>query len=211
MLMSSAGSAAIIIPQVPEKVSILPETKDYRPKVVFRRDASVISLEGGDGDLAGEVFTCDGGTVRFRIADTQRSISEVLATVGMSERPDAFAVMVFTQRRHDGFPLILRMRARRDEREGVIGVLTVVDLDERRHVPKTLLRATFGLTVAEAAIASALAEGETLQDIAARTGVRMSTLRTQLTSVLAKTGTSRQAQLICLLAKLVAVSEGEPA
>jgi DNA-binding CsgD family transcriptional regulator len=54
----------------------------------------------------------------------------------------------------------------------------------------------FALSPAEADLAVGLAQGETLQEIADRRQVRISTVRSQFQSVLAKTGTRRQSELI---------------
>ena len=62
--------------------------------------------------------------------------------------------------------------------------------------------ALFGLTPAEARLAQALLEDVTVEDYAARQGVRVSTVRTQLQALLRKTGTERQASLLLLLSGL---------
>lgn len=54
----------------------------------------------------------------------------------------------------------------------------------------------FGLTPAEARLAVQLAAGHALADIAQFNGVNISTLRAQLRAVYAKTGTSKQAELV---------------
>lgn len=61
-----------------------------------------------------------------------------------------------------------------------------------------LVRATFRLTPAEAALAVAVAEGETLRQCAERRGVAIGTVRSQMKAVLAKTGCRRQADLVRL-------------
>jgi DNA-binding CsgD family transcriptional regulator len=61
------------------------------------------------------------------------------------------------------------------------------------------LSSRFLLTPAEAQIALGIADGETLAAIAEARGVSVSTARTQLKSVFAKTGTHRQAELVALL------------
>lgn len=61
----------------------------------------------------------------------------------------------------------------------------------------------FGLTVAEARLLQRLAEGRTLEQAARDNGVRASTVRSQLLSVLAKTGCARQVDLLALVARLV--------
>lgn len=64
---------------------------------------------------------------------------------------------------------------------------------------------TFGLTPAEARLAVTLASGVAVKTIAAQRRVEVSTVRTQLRSILAKTGTNRQAELVRVLLGLPAV------
>lgn len=71
------------------------------------------------------------------------------------------------------------------------------------EVPKAeILQGLFDLTLAEARVARAIAEGQTLEQIAAKLSVSRETVRTQLKAVLAKTGTCRQVDLVALLACL---------
>lgn len=65
-----------------------------------------------------------------------------------------------------------------------------------------MLAALFGLTAAEAALAADLSAGRSLADIAEARGVRISTVRSQLSSILLKTGTDRQGSLVRLLTAL---------
>lgn len=57
----------------------------------------------------------------------------------------------------------------------------------------------FGLTPAEGRLAMHLADGKRLKDIATIFGVSMSTLRTQLSSVLKKAGVERQTDLVRII------------
>jgi DNA-binding CsgD family transcriptional regulator len=65
-------------------------------------------------------------------------------------------------------------------------------------------RMLFDLTAAESRLVCALAEGRNLGEIAAEAGNSIHTVRTQLKSALAKTGTARQAELVALLLKSAA-------
>lgn len=67
-----------------------------------------------------------------------------------------------------------------------------------RIAPDALV-ALFQLTLAEARLASALVGGDSLDDYAQRRGVAVGTVRYQLKQVLAKTGASRQADLVRLV------------
>jgi DNA-binding CsgD family transcriptional regulator len=64
------------------------------------------------------------------------------------------------------------------------------------------LRDLLGLTVAEARLTAALAQGHSLVDAARRLGIAHNTAKVQLRAVFAKTGVNRQAQLVALLASL---------
>ncbi len=81
-------------------------------------------------------------------------------------------------------------------------VLILVDL-ERSPLPRPgVLQRMFGLTPAEAKLAIEIASGQTPAEIAAENLVSMATVRSQLASVLAKTQTRRQAELVALLARI---------
>ncbi|CAM5179980.1 hypothetical protein CDEF62S_04350 [Castellaniella defragrans] len=66
------------------------------------------------------------------------------------------------------------------------------------------LRALFKLSQREAELACALLDGLSLRETADRRGVGVTTLRSQLASLFVKTGTSRQGQLVALLARATA-------
>jgi DNA-binding CsgD family transcriptional regulator len=76
----------------------------------------------------------------------------------------------------------------------------IVVVDPQHHSPSEAdLAEFFGLSPAEARLAAALLTGKTLSQIAASTGVRITTLRTQLGSILRKVGAERQSDLIRIL------------
>jgi DNA-binding CsgD family transcriptional regulator/PAS domain-containing protein len=78
-------------------------------------------------------------------------------------------------------------------------LLFVFDPDAVPSLTTARVRKLFGLTDAEARLAVSLSGGMTLDDIANERPVSLNTLKTQLKSIFAKTGTRRQAELISLL------------
>ncbi len=68
------------------------------------------------------------------------------------------------------------------------------------------LQALFGLSLAEALVAIALSQGEATRDIAVARGVTEHTVRSQIKSLMAKTGCRRQGQLVSLIASLPPVA-----
>jgi DNA-binding CsgD family transcriptional regulator len=83
-------------------------------------------------------------------------------------------------------------------------LVIVVDLDARAVPAETHLRQALALTPAEARLAQQLAGGEALDAAADLLQIGKETARSQLKAVFAKTDTSRQAELVALLARLLA-------
>jgi DNA-binding CsgD family transcriptional regulator len=65
--------------------------------------------------------------------------------------------------------------------------------------PVELVQTLFDLTPAEARVARSLASGKTVEAIATEGGVSLTTVRTHVRGVLAKTGCERQAEVVALL------------
>lgn len=81
-------------------------------------------------------------------------------------------------------------------------LLILIDLAVRTQVCAPALEKIFGLTTAEGRLAAELSRGVPLATIAQSRKVSIATLRTQLASIFAKTGTSRQPELVALLARV---------
>jgi DNA-binding CsgD family transcriptional regulator len=83
------------------------------------------------------------------------------------------------------------------------GDLAIVIVERPEASPPSLrahLQARFGLTPAESSVALMTADGEGLKSVAERLGLSITTIRTHVHRVFAKTDTRRQAQLAQLLA-----------
>lgn len=80
--------------------------------------------------------------------------------------------------------------------------LIVQDMNEELDLSPDTLWRTFRLSNAESELARRLLQGDTVGDVAFDAGVSKQTLRNQLSSIMKKTSTSRQAQLVSLLTKL---------
>lgn len=78
-------------------------------------------------------------------------------------------------------------------------VAVFISVSGRAHLCVEALSALYGLTPAEAKLASLLADGLTLENAANNLGRSIQTARSQLKSVFAKTQVSRQAELITRL------------
>ena len=81
-------------------------------------------------------------------------------------------------------------------------MIVMVDLNLPLLPSAAILATAFSLTRAEAQMAADLAAGKSLRAIAQRRKVTIMTMRAHLKSVLAKTRTHRQAELVALLSRL---------
>jgi DNA-binding CsgD family transcriptional regulator len=88
-------------------------------------------------------------------------------------------------------------------------LLICVDLNASQPASSKPLQSVFGLTHCEAYLAAQLCTGATLRQIAARREIGIGTVRGQLKSIFIKTGTTRQPELVALLAKLTCLNEVE--
>ena len=93
--------------------------------------------------------------------------------------------------------------------EGAGLAVLLVDPEDCPDLSPSLLQQVFGLTKSEARLASGLLCGQSLEEIAAATGVSLGTVRSQIKAVFAKTHTHRQAQLVGLLTRLALISESK--
>jgi len=81
-------------------------------------------------------------------------------------------------------------------------LLAMNELFPAGAIPNLWLSQLFGLTPAESSVTNWLVSGRTIDEYAQDRGVSPATVRSQLKTVLAKTGMSRQAQLVAALARL---------
>lgn len=84
-------------------------------------------------------------------------------------------------------------------------ILVIVDPDVNRDAQQTILAQAFNLTAAEIRVALALGRGLDLKDVAEAHSVSLNTVRVQVKSLLAKTDTHRQAELVALISRLAMI------
>ena len=80
-----------------------------------------------------------------------------------------------------------------------LAIIFVADPERDAEIPEPLLRALYGMTPTEAAVARLIAKGRGVKAAARAMGIAPSTARTHLHRVFAKTETGRQAELAHLL------------
>lgn len=156
-------------------------------------------LSRDDGITLGE------GRLQFRDKRATAAFSSALLGVTALTLRDEPAQSFPSLRTAEGRPYLVTVRAvSLPETElappGQAKALVFVrDPSELSDLDDELLRQSFGLTNAETKLASLVDRGLTLEEVAARRGVAITTVRTQLYSLMDKLGVNRQAQLIRLL------------
>jgi DNA-binding CsgD family transcriptional regulator len=83
-------------------------------------------------------------------------------------------------------------------------IVVLRDPDRRASVSAEVVARLFGLTPAEAALATLLAQGFDIDEAAETLGIRRNTARSQLQSIFTKTDAKRQSELIRLILSSVA-------
>lgn len=176
---------------------------------------ATIGIPGAVVDGAGRVLAANHGfeqlapRVRFgafdRLSLSAREADQMLRTA----MDGAAAVMAEEVRSipfpasDDSPPLVLHVVPVRGAANDIFrraAALVVVTPVTMPNAPlREVLFGLFDLTPAEARVAAALVRGGSVESVAAAIGVSIETVRTQLKSVMAKTGTNRQTELVLLL------------
>jgi DNA-binding CsgD family transcriptional regulator len=109
-------------------------------------------------------------------------------------------------RRREKSPVVLRVLpvhgAARTPFLGARALLTLTAIEPRAAPKPALLARAFGLTPAEARLASIIAEGLNPERAAEELAISKVTARNQLGAIFAKTSTHRQSELVALLSRL---------
>lgn len=77
----------------------------------------------------------------------------------------------------------------------------VQDPGETAPMPAEALAELYGLTLAESRVLEHIGQGETPQEAAERLGISLTTVKTHLQRIFAKTETTRQADLVRLVTR----------
>jgi DNA-binding CsgD family transcriptional regulator len=173
-------------------------------QIIYSNAQADLSLRKADGirSVGGRISTTNGRT-------TERLSGLIRTSVATAAGQEGTAGGAVSVPRSGRLPLSLLVAPFRPARNGFglpFPSALVFIRDPEGATPATsALQSLFGLTPAEASIAAALAGGQSLEEISVAHGIRVGTARTHLKSILAKTGTNRQAQLVTLLLHSVAV------
>jgi DNA-binding CsgD family transcriptional regulator len=149
-------------------------------RTIFRGVAPLALCDAGSHDALRRALaaakTRVSGALRLRDRTARAVVSAVVVPLGASDRatPDSEATIL----------------------------LAMNELFPTGAIPNVWLSQLFGLTPTESSVTNWLVTGRPIEEYAQDRGVSLATVRSQIKTVLAKTGMSRQVQLVAALARL---------
>jgi DNA-binding CsgD family transcriptional regulator len=179
---------------------------DSDGRVIQANRAAERVLQRGDG-----LTVRDGKLGALHVFDSARFEASIAAAA--AEQKTGAAIGRMRIRRHDGHPPYMLTVAPLGADLALYGrslaLIVFGDPDEKTPSERELAE-FFRLSPAESRLAVALLAGKKLVEIAGDFGVQITTLRTQLSSILRKTGVTRQVDLIRLLSNIPMIPGGAP-
>lgn len=159
------------------------------------------------------------GTLRLSNADADVRFQQLLKTcITTSRLPTVMSGNVLAAPRPGRLPLNLVVVPYRSNTRSHTAIMqpshvivVIFDPERPRVTPTSVLRELYALSESEATVCWRIANGESIDEIAAAEQLSKETVRSQLKRVFAKTGTKRQAELMRLVLIGPAAIGGVPA
>ncbi len=171
------------------------------PALVFAANGKVTAANNAIEALEGLIQWRSADRIAFadRAADAQfqQGLAALNAPAGAA--PWSFAIRSGAGRPAMVAHIVPVRRTARDIFALSAGVLMLTPLTLSAAPPVELVQSLFDLTPAEARVARNLTAGQSVEQMAAGSGVAPSTIRSHVRGVLEKTGCKRQAEVISLL------------
>jgi len=164
---------------------------------------NILELNAEASRLIGPMVDVVNKTMNFRDANSSDRFHRMVASA--LKREQSFVNQALTAEVLDGQgrPLLIRAVSLEGKGRFVFSNASVLLLIKPRVQTRSMILAkTYRLTPTETRIVEALSSGISVQDIAANTGVKAETIRTQLKAIFSKTDTHRQSQLVALFSAL---------
>jgi DNA-binding CsgD family transcriptional regulator len=176
---------------------------DADGQIVELNPAAERILQRNDGLLVRK-----GKLALLRVPENAK-LEQLLAIAAESTKSKTSIGHILVGRRghRQAYPLtVASLRPELSHREQPLAMVVVTD--PAGPVPASRqLTELFGLSAAECRLAVALTKGQTLRNITIESGLQITTLRTQLTSILKKVGVRRQAELVRVLSRIPTIGD----
>ncbi len=183
---------------------------DHERRIAYRNAAAAQLL--ARGDVASEVD----GAIGFLSGSIDQEVTIALRELGLAPAGTYAQTAVLSDRkflrlaRKDGHSVAAMLVALRPEASiGSFGrapraLLTIFEPEQALDIDPLLLSALFGLAPAESRLAARIVNGRSPEQCATDLEVKISTIRTRLAAIYAKTGASGKADLIRLVVSATA-------
>lgn len=106
--------------------------------------------------------------------------------------------------------VVIPLRALQQPFSSPMCLVLLIDPEKPLDVPGIFVRRYFGLSPSEHEIVLLLCKGQSVNEIANARGTSLATARSQLKSIYAKTGVSRQSELVAKIAGIASISLVDP-
>jgi DNA-binding CsgD family transcriptional regulator len=169
------------------------------PALVFADNGKVLAANPLIEALSGFISWRAQDQIALTDARADALLHDAIATVNQDDAP---SVRSFPARDANSAMIahVVPIRgSARDIFSRCAAMLMLTPLTRPEAPPIELIRSLFDLTPAEARVARGLAAGQTVKVMAADSGTSANTVRTHVTAVLTKTGSSRQSDVVALL------------
>lgn len=133
--------------------------------------------------------------MRERFSDFAKKVQEI--------NPKIFNIReAFSIIEYGVFKSTVNLKSINDALERNKILISIIHFEIDRVIDHAVLAELFGLTPAEGRLAAMLVNGKSVIECAEELGIRVSTVREQLSNLFAKTRTSRQPELVSMLSRL---------
>jgi DNA-binding CsgD family transcriptional regulator len=150
------------------------------------------------GDFAGTVLCSGTSASRFLAGMKAETRDRLLESI--SDRLEKDVSPVLIERDNEHRVIAFKVAEAKTIRDAP--AIALADLNDIPVPSEFVLQRVFDLTRAEVRLAQGLARGDSLEEVAVAVGIKITTARTQLAAIFAKTRTCRQAKLVAILGRL---------
>ncbi len=175
------------------------------PTAVLHGDGKVVATDPLFKTLGGQIISRAFGKVGLADTGADALLAEAIQNLNAVEYQFGAKSIPVPARGESAAMIVHLIPIRRSAHDifgTAMGILVVTPLGSSQSLPDELLNGLFDLSPAEIRAANGLLQGKTIDDLAASTGLSRETIRTQVKAVLSKTGSTRQSDLISLLANV---------
>ncbi|MBI2738731.1 MAG: helix-turn-helix transcriptional regulator [Rhodospirillales bacterium] len=201
--------------QIEGRASLVALDRTRMAVLVVDRECRILYANGAADDLLrrGDAIRAPLGRIKAdssaQTNDLERLIRAAADTAAGKGKGTGGSLIM---KRRDRLPVTVSVAPFRGANAGVTtlepAAIVLVRDPQKATADAAILEELFGLTAREAAVATRLADGRSIEEVAVERGVSINTARTHLKSIFVKTGTNRQAELVALLLQSVAMLGG---